>query len=70
MQNHCKLRAEDLKQIEKVLEGKLVGKKGVKCLGMKRQIIKMSKRRGIAKRIKEGWKHDQEKEGDNANKRK
>lgn len=37
---------------------------------MERKVIKMSKRRGIGKRIKEGQKHDQEKEGDNASKRK
>lgn len=45
-------------------------RKGVKCLGMERQIIKRSKRREIGKRIKQGWKHDQEKEGNNVIKRK
>lgn len=55
---------------EKVLQEKLVEREGVKCLGMERQIIKRSKRRGIGKRINQRWKHDQEKEGDNASKRK
>lgn len=45
-------------------------RKGVKCLGMGRQIIKRSERTEIGKRIKQGWKQDQEKEGDNASKRK